>query len=161
MPYLLDGHNLIPRMGLRLDAFDDELALIGHLNQFCRLARRGHVEVYFDQGQPGLPETRKMGSVTARFIRSPLSADGAIRLRLKKLGKSARNWSVVSSDREVQSSARSAGATVISSDEFARTVIETLRGGQTTSGNETGPGEAEVQEWLRLFKDRDRKFGQF
>ena len=28
MPYLIDGHNLIPKLGLRLDELDDEIELI-------------------------------------------------------------------------------------------------------------------------------------
>ena len=43
MPYLIDGHNLIPKLGLRLDLPDDEMQLIGILQEFCRLqtAQRG------------------------------------------------------------------------------------------------------------------------
>jgi len=59
MPYLIDGHNLIPKMGLRLEDFDDELALMEQLNEFCRLSRRGQVEVYFDNAPIGYPETRR------------------------------------------------------------------------------------------------------
>jgi len=48
--------------------------------------------------------------VTAHFVRRPLIADEAIHLRLKKLGRAAKNWSVVSSDHSVQNSARASGA---------------------------------------------------
>src|SRR5512140_502536 len=102
MPYLIDGHNLIPKLGLRLDSFDDELELVGRLNEYCRLSRKTGLEVYFDNAAPGSPETRRMGLLTAHFVRKPRIADEAIRLRLKKLGKAARNWTVVSSDRSVQ-----------------------------------------------------------
>ena len=64
MPYLIDGHNLIPKLGLRLDACDDELALVTRLQEFCRL-RRAQVEVYFDGAPPGQPASRKFGAVTA------------------------------------------------------------------------------------------------
>lgn len=156
MPYLIDGHNLIPKMGLRLADFDDELALLEQLNEFCRISRRGQVEVYFDNAPPGYPETRRSGLVTAHFTRRPLIADEAIRLRLKKLGRGAKNWSVVSSDHRVQSESRMAGAKVISSEEFARTVIETLREGPPTDGREKSMSERELEEWLRLFDKRDR-----
>jgi predicted RNA-binding protein with PIN domain len=161
MPFLIDGHNLIPRIGLRLDAPDDELALIARLNEFCRLSRRGGVEVYFDNAPPGFPMTRKYGAVTARFVRSASSADEALQARLRQLGRSARNWSVVSSDRVVQAAARASGAQVVSSDEFARLVMETLRTTETPPPGEPGLSEAELQEWLKLFNDRDRKIGQF
>jgi predicted RNA-binding protein with PIN domain len=156
MPYLIDGHNLIPKLGLRLEDFDDELALLERLNEFCRISRRGQVEVYFDNAPQGYPETRRSGLVTAHFVRRPLIADEAIRLRLKKLGRSARNWTVVSSDHRVQNEARTAGAKAVSSDEFARTVIETLREGPPPSGKDKPMSERELEEWLRLFDKKDR-----
>jgi len=156
MPYLIDGHNLIPKLGLRLTDFDDELVLLEQLNEFCRISRRGQVEVYFDNAPQGYPETRRSGLVTAHFVRKPLIADEAIRLRLKKLGRAAKNWTVVSSDHRVQNEARTAGARVVSSDEFARTVIETLRAGPPPSGKDKSMSERELEEWLRLFDKKDR-----
>lgn len=152
MPYLIDGHNLIPRLGLDLSSLDDELDLVERLNDFCRLSRRGKVHVYFDNAQPGGPEKRKLGLVEVHFVRKPLIADEAIRLQLKKLRGDARNWSVVSSDHRVQAEARSAGAKVIGSDEFARTVNETLRAGSPTGDKKmVTPGE--LDEWLTLFNE--------
>jgi predicted RNA-binding protein with PIN domain len=156
MPYLIDGHNLIPKMGLRLEDFDDELALLDQLNEFCRISRRRQVEVYFDNAPIGFPETRRSGLVTAHFVRRPQIADEAIRLRLKKLGRAAKNWSVVSSDHRVQNDANAQGAKVISSEEFARTVIETLRTGPPPSVKEKPMSERELEEWLRLFDKKDR-----
>jgi predicted RNA-binding protein with PIN domain len=155
MPYLIDGHNLIPKLGLDLNSFDDETELVQRLNEFCRLSRRGQVEIYFDNAQPGSPEKRSIGLVTAHFVRRPLIADEAIRLRLKKLKNDARNWSVVSSDHRVQGEARFAGARVISSEEFAQTVIETLRAGPPAGGQKQ-MSAGELEDWLTLFgEDRE------
>jgi hypothetical protein len=52
MPYLIDGHNLIPKLGLRLDSMEDEMELVSILQEFCRLEDR-QVEVYFDGAPPG------------------------------------------------------------------------------------------------------------
>jgi predicted RNA-binding protein with PIN domain len=160
MPYLIDGHNLIPKLGLDLSAFDDETELIERLNEFCRLSRRGQVEIYFDNAPPGVPENRKIGLVHAHFVRRPFIADEAICQRLKRLKKDAKNWSVVSSDHRVQNEARSSGAKVISSEEFARTVTETLRAGPP-AGDKKPMGARELDEWLTLFgeggDDRSRK----
>lgn len=163
MPFLIDGHNLIPKLGLDINALDDEDELLERLNQYCRLSRRGNIEVYFDNAPPGAPESRKVGLVTAHFVRRPLIADEAIRQRLKKLGRSARNWSVVSSDRRVQAEARAAGAEVISSDEFAATVIDTLRAKPPSQANPLpgakpgGMSERELNEWLILFNERGKQ----
>jgi hypothetical protein len=90
-------------------------------------------------------------------VRRPLIADEAIRQRLKKLGKAARNWNVVSSDHRVQAEARSAAAKVISSDEFAATVIDTLRSGPPPSVKQGAMSERELEEWLRLFSERGKQ----
>lgn len=118
MPYLIDGHNLVPKLGLRLDSIDDEMELISILQEFCRLERR-HVEVFFDGAPAPQAGTRNLGAVTAHFVRLGTTADDAVRNRLKKLGKGAKNWTVVSSDRQVQANARSVHAEVMSSDAFA------------------------------------------
>ena len=153
MPYLIDGHNLIPKLGLRLDSFDDEVELVSKLNQFCRLARKTQVEVYFDNAQPAQPEARRMGLVTAHFVRRPRIADEAIRLRLGKLGKAAKNWIVVSSDHGVQNSARAAGAKAVSSDEFAANVMSVLRAGPPPAEPKTDMSASEVDEWMKLFRE--------
>jgi uncharacterized protein len=157
MPYLIDGHNLIPKMGLRLDSLDDEIELVRLLQEFCRLTRKT-VEVYFDNASPGQPVKRKLGAVTAYFVQRPLIADEAIRLRLKKLGREARNWAVVSSDHRVQSEARSNGAAVISSDEYAGMVLEQLRNAPRHSDKEIKLSNKEVDEWLDIFERRNKKF---
>lgn len=154
MPYLIDGHNLIPKLGLDLSSFDDEIALIERLNEFCRISRRGQLDIYFDNAQPGAPEKRKIGLVNAHFVRKPMIADEAIRLRLKQLKNDAKNWSVISSDHQVQAEAKSVGAKVITSDEFARTVSETLRVGSPPghwAAGRKSMSARELDEWLTLF----------
>jgi len=91
MPYLIDGHNLVPKLGLSLKSLDDEMQLIARLQEFCRL-RRTAVEVYFDSAPPGFPPGRRVGLVSAHFVRQGSSADAAIENRLQKMKKSARNW---------------------------------------------------------------------
>ena len=150
MPYLIDGHNLIPKLGLDLSSFDDEIALIERLNEFSRISRRGRLEVYFDNARPGGPEKQTIGLASAFFVRRPKIADEAIRQRLLHLKNDAKNWNVVSSDHRVQAEARAAGARVISSEEFARTVTETLRAGPP-AGDKKSMSAQELEEWLTLF----------
>lgn len=155
MPFLIDGHNLIPKLGLSLRSADDEMQLVARLQMFCR-AERKSVEVYFDGAPAGQTGTRKLGLVTAHFIRLGSTADAAIRARLKTLGRAARNWTVVTSDRQVQADARAAGATVISSDAFAGQVTESMRAPAQTSEHEAGMSDVEVEEWLRFFRENKR-----
>ncbi|MGD8751478.1 MAG: NYN domain-containing protein, partial [Anaerolineales bacterium] len=118
MPYLIDGHNLIPHIpGLDLKTVDDEMQLVKLLQDFSwRVGKRA--EVYFDNAPPGGVSDRRFGPVKAHFIRRGRSADNAIMQRLLSLGKKAQNWTVVSSDREIQIHARAQQARVISSEDF-------------------------------------------
>ncbi|HSQ38549.1 MAG TPA: NYN domain-containing protein [Anaerolineales bacterium] len=153
MPFLIDGHNLIPKLGISLRNVDDEMQLVAYLQAFCR-AERKQVEVYFDGAPTGQVGTRRLGLVTAHFVRLGSTADAAIRARLKTLGRAARNWTVVTSDRQVQADARAAGAVVISSDVFAGQVIDSMRAPAPGSAGEAGMSDAEVEDWLRLFREK-------
>lgn len=155
MPYLIDGHNLIPKLGLRLDSMDDEMELIAILQEFHRVTRK-EVDVYFDGAPAPHAGTRKLGAVTAHFVRLGTTADDAIRKRLKTLGKSARNWTVVSSDRQVRAEATAAHAEIISSDSFAVTLHE-ARASAPKANNDRKLSEHEVDEWMKLFQRGKRK----
>ena len=157
MPYLIDGHNLIPKVGLRLDSIDDEMELVSVLQEFCRIERR-QVEVFFDGAPAPQAGTRRLGAVTAHFVRQGMTADDAIRNRLKRLGRSAKNWTVVSSDRQVQADAHSVHAEVISSDSFAGMLKHTRA--KKPDGDKT-LSPKEVEDWLKLFEERNhnKKFG--
>jgi len=155
MPYLIDGHNLIPKLGLRLDSPDDEMELVAILQEFSRLERR-QVEVYFDGAPTPHAGTRKLVTVTAHFIPLGNTADNAIRNRVKKMGKSAKNWTVVSSDRQVQADARVAQADVMSSDSFA-ILLRQARNSAPKPTEERKLSKQEVDDWLKVFEQRIHK----
>lgn len=155
MPYLIDGHNLIPKLGLRLDSMDDEMELAAILQEYCRLERK-QVEVYFDGAPAPHAGTRKLGTVTAHFVPLGTTADEAIRRRLKKMGKSAKNWTVVTSDRQVQAEAHAARAEVISSDAFAKQ-LKQVRASAPKPADDRKLSAQEVDDWLNLFKEGKRK----
>ncbi len=152
MPFLIDGHNLIPHVpGLSLQHIDDEVQLIQRLQAHHQRSGK-KIEVYFDNAPAGYQRTQRFGSVTAHFVRRGSSADEAIRGRLQKLGRAARTWTVVSSDRQVQAAARAALANVVSSENFAVGLAdqaETPPDPGTRAQVDLSPEE--VDEWLRLF----------
>lgn len=153
MPYLIDGHNLIPKIpGMDLGAIDDESQLIELLQVFCRRKRK-QAEVVFDNAPAGQPRARNFGLVIARFARTGQTADDLIQAHLQRLGRSARNWTVVSSDHQVQASARGARAHYVSSEAFAQLLLETL--GETSAkpagGEDAAVSSEEIDDWLALF----------
>lgn len=153
MPYLIDGHNLIGKMpGLNLEDLDDEKELIQLLQEFCQLTAK-NAEVYFDRAAGGHARARVHGRVTARFVRSGETADLAIARHLKRLGNEASNWTVVSSDRQVQKAARRSRARVLPSEEFSRELVAET----SSTGAQDKPeiSSAEVEEWLEIFGDED------
>ena len=151
MPYLIDGHNLIPKLGLRLDSMEDEMDLVAILQEYGRLTRRSGLEVYFDGAPAGQAGTRKMPLLTAHFVQLGSSADEAIRRRLRALGRSAKNWTVVTSDRQVKADARAAQAEIISSETFAALLRE-ARASAPKPAKDRKLSQDEVDEWMRLFQ---------
>jgi len=153
MPYLIDGHNLIPKVGLRLDSLDDEMELVSILQEFARLKRQ-QVEVYFDGAPIGQAGTQNLGTVRAHFVKLGQTADSAMRARLIKMDRNAKNYIVVSSDREVQSAARVVHAQFISSEDFVKLIKDAVNSAPRASTEDKKLSSAEVDEWLKLFRDK-------
>jgi predicted RNA-binding protein with PIN domain len=157
MPYLIDGHNLIAQIAdISLDEPNDEARLLTRLRSFC--ARTGRkVFVYFDRRAPGAQDPPSAGGLTIHFVRSPRTADDAILAHLRRLGREAHNWTVVSSDHEIQQAARRAGSRIQISSDFAKSLTPTET---VTEGSEkpTPPSsQDEVAEWERLFRNSGRE----
>jgi len=151
MPYLVDGHNLIGKIpGLSLASIDDEMILISWLQRFC-LDRQREIEVFFDNAPPGYAAKKNFGKVIAYFVRQGKTADQAIQQRIRQLGGAASNFTVISSDRQVQAAGRAAGATVVSSENFARDLLK-LGGEEITPRRETGLSPDEVAAWEKEFR---------
>lgn len=148
MPYLIDGHNLIPRVrGLSLRQLDDEQALIARLDVYFQRQRKQAV-VYFDRAQPGGSPDLQRAFLRVHFVRPPVIADTAILRHLRKLKGEARNWVVVSSDNEVRLGAEHLGARVLSSEEFAALLDEKPKKGI----KDVQPGGDDVDFWLKTFE---------
>jgi uncharacterized protein len=158
MPYLIDGHNLIPKVGLRLDAPNDELELVEILQDFARIKRQ-QVEVYFDGAPIGHAGSHKFGTVHVHFIRQGQTADNAIRLRLINMAKDSKNWVVVSSDREVQGAARARHVQFVSAEEFVKTLRDAHNSVPKPVVDDKKLSEAEVDEWLEIFRHGRKRLG--
>ena len=158
MNYIIDGHNLISKIpGLSLSMPDDEQRLVELLIRFGKVGRK-RMEVYFDRAPVGLAGDQNYGRVRAPFVQHTLTADQAIRNKLRSLEKSSKNWVVVSSDRSVQAAAREVHAGVMSAEEFADQLQASLQGEVSSGGPGDKPlGEAEVREWMAIFKGQHKQ----
>ncbi|OGO26493.1 MAG: hypothetical protein A2136_10865 [Chloroflexi bacterium RBG_16_54_11] len=156
MNYIIDGHNLISKIpGLDLSMPDDEQRLTELLIQYCQGSRH-KLEVYFDQAPVGQAGVVNYGRVRTHFVSKRQTADDAIRKRLSLLGRSAKTWAVVSSDRAVQVAARAVYAQVLSADEFSSLLQTSLHAGsaQPEPAADESLSEAEVREWEAIFKGK-------
>ena len=156
MPYIIDGHNLIPHIpGLNLSNLDDEDSLISLLQVFSRETRK-KVEVFFDRANPGHAGTYSRGTIVAHFIHRGQTADMAIITRLKKIGKAAPNWIVVTSDNQILGEARSMHFRCLTSQEFSNEMIS-LQNEIPTNPNPDDKilKNKEIEEWLKIFGDNE------
>jgi predicted RNA-binding protein with PIN domain len=152
MPYLIDGHNLIASLpDIQLEDPDDEARLIERLTSFCAMVEK-EATVYFDRSALGLQEPVRLGRVTARFVSAPQTADQAIASHLRHLGREANNWTVVSSDHDVQRAGRHAGAQILSSRDFGRLLRPTPKKSEVPEKPSPPDSEEEIATWEHLFK---------
>lgn len=150
MQYIIDGHNLIPKVrGIELAHLDDEEALIEKLISFMR-AKRSRAVVFFDQAAEGRAGEQNRGLVRAVFVPRRQIADDAIAAYIKKLGGNARNCTLVSSDRMVQAAGRAHHVSILSSADFARQ-MDMLPAPLQIPGREKALSPEEVAEWEELF----------
>jgi len=157
MPYLVDGHNLIPYIpGLSLKDLDDEIALIKVLQGFAS-QKKTRVEVYFDQAPATRAGSRSFGSVKAHFVRQDSTADKAMINRLSRMGKDAKNWTVVTSDREILVEAKSAHSQTLKSAEFAAELRRANSGDSSDTDKQDTPeiSNGEVDYWLGQFEGNE------
>lgn len=156
MILIIDGHNLIPKVpGLHLRDLDDETRLTTYIQEYCRV-KRATAELFFDGAPPGFGTGIKGGLVHIHSIRKENTADEAMIAFLMQHNKTSRNYTLVSSDMHVQVQARNLGTKVISSDQFAKELVNTL---SQADKNPSGEGKQlsadEINEWLEIFKKKD------
>ena len=156
MPLLVDGHNLIGQIpGIKLSDADDEGELIMLLRRYSTAKRSRQVVVVFDHGVYGHPQKLDGYGITCHFARSPQDADTQLIKRLRAL-KRPRDWTLVTSDREVVRVAEECGVKVISSQEFARQLLAAPA--RATAPLAEKPdrqlSDAEIAEWMEIFCNR-------
>ncbi len=151
MPYMIDGHNLIGKLtDISLDDPNDEALLVQKLSGFC--ARTGATcLVVFDYGLPGGSSRMSSRAVQVVFASARSSADHVMRERINKV-PDPLNWTVVSSDNDVITTARINRMRTLHSEEFARLLDappkKIVDAGEAT---DVHLSESEVDEWLDLF----------
>ena len=152
MPLLIDGHNLIGQIpGLSLADPDDEGDLVMLLRRYTTARRGRKIVVVFDHGVYGHAQTLDGYGVSCHFARSPQDADAQLIKRIRAL-KRPRDWTLVTSDRQVARAAEEYGVRVISSHVFARQLLAPASPTVAPAEQrDISQSEAQIDEWMRLF----------
>ncbi len=155
MPYLIDGHNLIAALpDISLADENDEAKLVLKLRGFSTRAKT-KCTVIFDRGLPAGTSKLSTSAVKVVFASERSSADSLIRRRISQT-RDARNWTLVSSDREIVDRARRRGMRQVSAAEFARQLGQGDTAGSSIAGPEKPtPSEDDTALWLQHFGDAE------
>jgi predicted RNA-binding protein with PIN domain len=154
MPYIIDGHNLIPKIpGINLQDFDDEQKLIDLLQEYARISQ-DNLELYFDRAPVGQAKTIHKGRLKVVFVTEKTIADERIIKRIRTLGNAASNWVVVTSDRRIQADAKESRAKSMSSEEFAQKLARTLEDERNKRSSDQAMSDTELESWMKLFSQK-------
>ena len=150
MPFLVDGSNLAgAARDHRLGLPRDEQELVRRLADFAE-SRRTSLRVVFDgpaAGRGGAGRARRAGRVAVLYSGSGRIADDLI-VDLVRSNQSPSDLIVVTSDRDLRSRVRAAGARVMGCAEFS----ETLKRAGSARHREEKPLPGDIEEWERFFE---------
>lgn len=151
MPYLIDGHNLIAALpDISLADENDEAKLVLKLRGFSTRAKTKCI-VIFDRGLPAGASKLSTSAVQVVFASERSSADSLIRRRISQT-RDARNWTLVSSDREIVGFARRQNMRHLGAAEFARQLGQgDAAGSGVASPEKPTPSEDDTAHWLAEF----------
>ena len=160
MSILIDGHNLIGQSpDLTLADPDDEARLVQRLKVYRSIVRKP-ITVIFDSGASYVPPHKLSGGgVEVVFADLRSSADKLIISRIEHC-TAPRELLVVSSDHEIQVTARVRGTRVMSAQDFAAEMSKThgpKHKKRRRPPPEPGLSAREVTEWLALFSKHSKR----
>lgn len=158
MAYLIDGNNFIGHFSpADLRDPQSKSILVSKLQRFQR-QKNTRVLVVFD----GAPDLNLIGKNYQRkkfsviFPSFDQNADDTIKEIISKQ-TDLRRFYVVSSDREIRDFAKAKGAKTLSCEEFERelkSALRELKKSQEEEKNVTPPSSLEINQWLKIFKDK-------
>jgi predicted RNA-binding protein with PIN domain len=161
MPYLVDGNNLIgAARDLDLKDAGAREKLTQLLGRFQR-AKRNRVTVVYDGPPPaGARKTLHLGGLMVIYAGPEKDADSVIR-EIIAASPDPRSWTVITTDRQVYSWCRWAGAQAKQSRDFCEELIAVSE--RRPGAGKNGDADDDIEEWLEYFgiEDDGGDDGQF
>ncbi len=163
MHYIIDGHNLIGKMpDISLKDPNDEIKLTMRIKSWVAESKKREVTLFFDGGLQGITMNRMSShNLKVLFAPSGKTADSLIISHMRKL-KNPREYTLVTSDREIIGHAKSLRIRSLLSEEFIEHMgfVFKEQSEKAPKVKKETPSEkpdvgkisdADVQEWLDLF----------
>jgi predicted RNA-binding protein with PIN domain len=163
MHYIIDGHNLIGKMpDISLKDPNDEIKLTMRIKSWVAESKKRQVTLFFDGGIQGSHQNRLSGrNMKVIFAPSGRTADSLIISQMRKL-KNPREYTLVTSDREIIGHAKSLRIRSLLSEEFIERMgfvfkekpekaPKVEKEAKPDKPDASKISDAEVQEWLDLF----------
>jgi predicted RNA-binding protein with PIN domain len=154
---LVDGYNLIfhfpeirKRMEMDLESARDELV---RLLRMVVNEKQEKMVVVFDGDDRAVCPSKQVGCIQVIFSRKPEGADPLIKRYIEREHDSVSL--VVSSDAEIVSYAKLYGVRTSTSKQYAYHVHQALSP-DIEKQVEESMNEDEIDEWMRLFRDREQ-----
>jgi len=159
MPYLIDGNNLIGHIPyLRLDDPQSKYRLVAQLRIFQRIKKRKVILVF--DGPPDLEllgDKYRSKKFVIVFPRDEENADTVIETWIEKQ-TNPKQFTVVSSDREIKAFARMNKAKVIDCDKFdkeLKSVLKEFRLEKSMRKTQKQLSPLETGHWLEIFESKN------
>ncbi len=157
---IVDGYNLLHKLpdgGTRRSLEERRENMETRLLGFQRSSRQ-KVTVVYDGNRAHGP-SEETGALDRVFTASGTTADEWIIDYLKSLGRSARMFTVVTSDRLIRTHASALGASCLLSEEFVKTHLKGARKRTEKTAHPDHPdkfgsgalGDREVARWMKEF----------
>jgi predicted RNA-binding protein with PIN domain len=136
MPYVIDAHNLLGRLGLPRESDDAKRDLVKRLAAFARNRKTSVVCIFDGDAPPSF--ARHMGSVTVEFS-GRRQADELIQRKVA----GGKGWKVVTADGALAARVAGRNVKVVAPQSLARELEEAGR----------GEGSVDAGDWADYFSD--------
>lgn len=144
MPYLIDGNNLMPLLGV-----GERKELLEETARFAQ-TKKVKITVVFDGAEEDFfPDGSSFKGVKIFYARRNSDADTRIK-NLVENSKERRTLIVVTNDRSLSDYCRRSGAKVLSAKEFKLKLNE-IQTQKINQMRHEGVKENELAEWMRYF----------
>lgn len=158
MAYLIDGNNFIGHSSPEdLRDPQSKYRLISKLQRFQRQKNTRVIVVFDGKPDPDLSGEKYRGKkFSVLFPFFDQNADEVIK-KIISQQTDMRRFYVVSSDREIKNFTKRKGARPLTCEEFERElklVLKELRESRADEKNVPSPSSFEVDQWLKIFKDK-------